>query len=249
MAPLSSVPILARGRGWCVVDKPPGVPVTPGRTPGPNVEALCAGLGHAVAAAHRLDQDTSGCLLLALRRPALRALMAAFASGSVGKLYLAILEGAPAAPSGLVDAPLRKVSTAQDGWKMVVAASGKPARTHWERLWTNGRRSLVALRPETGRTHQLRVHAHQIAGPILGDPRYGGTKADRAGPGLMLQARALSFPDPDDPSAGRMIWAVAPFPERMRAALPPDYDLSSLPHAPGRSAAIMASAIRCGSMG
>jgi ferredoxin len=91
---------------------------------------------------------------------------------------------------GLVDAPLIKVSTAETGWRMVVRRDGKPARTHWRVLDAATR--LVEFRPETGRTHQIRVHAARIGCPIAGDPVYG----DGIGP-MRLHARSLAITLPD----------------------------------------------------
>jgi tRNA pseudouridine32 synthase/23S rRNA pseudouridine746 synthase len=90
----------------------------------------------------------------------------------------------------LVDAPLKKVSTAETGWRMVVRRDGKPARTHWRVLDAATR--LVEFRPETGRTHQIRVHAARTGCPIAGDPIYGGG----VGP-MRLHARSLAITLPD----------------------------------------------------
>lgn len=207
-------PVLLEGRSWFVIDKPAGLAVHPGpRTPH-SLEALLPAYAPnrpAPQAVHRLDRDTSGCLLVARRPATLRRLSAAFADGQVRKLYWAIVENPPAADAGRVTAPLLKRSTAEAGWRMVVDPAGKPAATAWAVLERQAGRALVAFRPETGRTHQIRVHATRLADGafIHGDPVYG-----TAAPcGLMLHARSLGFVDPD---GGAAVEVEAPCPERFR---------------------------------
>ncbi len=197
-------PILHRDNDVAVIAKPAGLAVHPGpRTPR-SLEDYLPGLaltGFRPVAAHRLDRDTSGCLAVGLSRRGVKLLAAAFAGGGAEKHYLAVLAALPAPAAGLIDAPLAKISSAEAGWRMVVAAGGKPARTHWQVIDKASR--LVAFRPETGRTHQIRVHAAHIGCPIAGDPVYG----DSIGP-MRLHARALAIALPD----GRIIRAQAPMP-------------------------------------
>jgi len=211
-------PILLETAGLLVIDKPAGLATHPGPKTPESLEDLLplyAPGRPPPQAVHRLDRDTSGCLLLARTRPALRTLAAAFADGRVEKLYWAILEQPPEARSGLVDAPLAKISSAADGWRMVVAAGGKPARTHWEILARQGRFALAAFRPETGRTHQIRVHATLLApgAAIVGDPVYGAAHPQ----GMMLHARSLAFPDP---GTGAQLCVAAPCPARLAQMFP-----------------------------
>ena len=124
---------------------------------------------------------------VALRRAALLTVQAAFAAGRVGKVYWAMVDGVPAATAGMADAPLLKVSTAA-GWRMVISPAGQPARTAWRVLGAGGGRAWLELRPQTGRTHQVRVHCASLGCPIAGDPVYG------AGGGLQLLARAITLP-------------------------------------------------------
>jgi tRNA pseudouridine32 synthase/23S rRNA pseudouridine746 synthase len=118
----------------------------------------------------------------------------------------------PEADEGVVDLPLAKVSTRETGWRMVGNPRGKPSRTHWQRLAVIGGRALIAFAPETGRTHQIRVHAASGLGfPIMGDPIYG--RAVR-GETMLLHAWRLAVPRAGKPT----IEAEAPLPERFVAA-------------------------------
>jgi RluA family pseudouridine synthase len=153
--------------------------------------------------AHRLDRDTSGCLVLGRHPKALKRLSALFAAGKVAKTYWALVDGAPADEEGEIDAPLLKVSTAADGWRMVVDPAGKAAVTRW-RVLDRGARSLIEFTPLTGRTHQIRVHAATLGTPVAGDPVYGTP----AGP-LLLHARHVVVPYRDGDPA---IAATAPLP-------------------------------------
>ena len=197
-----------------VVDKPAGLPVDFPRDGSLSVEnhldSLRFGFQRRPAAAHRLDRDTSGCLLLARNPKALARFGRAFEAGQVGKAYLAILDGVPAEAEGVIDLALAKVSSREAGWRMVPDPKGKAARTRWRMLAEAKGRALVLFEPETGRTHQLRVHAVDGLGvPILGDPVYGrGTPG-----GTMLHAWRLSVPRDGKPPVA----AESPFPERFSA--------------------------------
>ncbi|MGK6324958.1 RluA family pseudouridine synthase [Sphingomonas sp. DT-51] len=197
-----------------VIDKPAGLPVDPPRDGGLSLENHLAGLTFGFkrwpVAVHRLDRDTSGCLLLARNPKAQARFQQAFEAGAVRKRYLAILDGVPADEEGTIALPLRKVSSAERGWRIVADLRGKAARTDWRRLVTVDGRALVEFTPHTGRTHQLRVHAREGLGvAITGDPVYGTAHRE----GMMLHAVALTLPRPgkDD------IAAVAPWPERFTA--------------------------------
>lgn len=214
-SPETLPPVLVEGRSWFVIDKPAGLAVHPGpRTPESLEALLPAYAPHRPVpqAVHRLDRDTSGCLLVARRASALRRLAAAFAAGEVGKLYWAIVENAPDADRGRVEAPLLKRSTAAEGWRMHADPAGKAAATAWEVLARKDGRALIAFRPETGRTHQIRVHATLLAEGVAihGDPVYGVAAAG----GMMLHARALGFVDPE---TGARVEALAPCPARFTA--------------------------------
>lgn len=128
---------------------------------------------------HRLDRDTSGCLLIAKKRAALRVLHEQFRGEGVAKVYLALLAGAWARSRWIVDAPLQK-NVLQSGERLVkVSREGKPALTEFRRLERYASATLAEARPATGRTHQIRVHALSIGHPLAGDERYGDEAANR----------------------------------------------------------------------
>jgi tRNA pseudouridine32 synthase/23S rRNA pseudouridine746 synthase len=161
-----------------VIDKPAGLAVHPGsRTPESLEDYLRHfrfGFKREPLPVHRLDRDTSGCLLLARNPKAHKAFQRAFEAKQVTKTYLAVLDGVPEAEAGTIDMPLGKVSTAEEGWRMVPDPQGKTAVTHWRTVAVKERRAVLLFSPETGRTHQLRVHASEGLGiPIAGDPVYG----------------------------------------------------------------------------
>ena len=193
-----------------VVDKPAGLPVDPPRDGSLSVEnylqSLSFGFMRWPVAVHRLDRDTSGCLLLARSPKAHKRFQQAFEAGLVSKTYLAVLDGVPAADDGVIDMPLAKTSTREDGWRMVSDPKGKPAQTAWRKISVIHDKCLVEFKPTTGRTHQIRVHAATGIGvPILGDPVYG--KGQGA---MMLHAVALHIPR----DSKKPVDAKAPLPER-----------------------------------
>jgi len=207
---LIDLPVLFRDARFVVVDKPAGLPAHPGRAGGPSVEDFFAALPLRRAGpwlAHRLDTDTAGCLLIALRRTALLDAQDAFASGTVQKVYWAVVSGAPDGDAGVVDAAIAKRRSG-GVWRMVVANGGQAARTEWRVCGRGHGMSWLELRPRTGRTHQVRVHCASLGCPVLGDAVYGA-----AGPRLHLLARALCLPL-EPPVA-----AEASVPTHMRDAL------------------------------
>ena len=203
-------PILFRDDRFVVLDKPAGLPVHPGPRGGPSVEDFFPSLSRRKDGpwlAHRLDADTSGCLLVALRRSALLAAQAEFAAGRARKTYWAVVRGVPSTASGTIDAPLLGAARA-DGWRMVVDPGGKTAVTDWRVLGRCRRRRLAgthaAHRPDASGARSLRG----LGCPVLGDPIYGGGAGPSASAGACDCARSRSA-----------VAAVASVPEHMRESL------------------------------
>jgi RluA family pseudouridine synthase len=208
--------VLHRDPDVIVLDKPAGLPVHAGPKGGANLEDMLDALRferrERPGLAHRLDRDTSGCLVLGRHKAALRQLGRLFERGAVEKTYWAVVHGRPPADSGTVDAPLRKRSQIR-GWWMEVHGEGQTAVTDWQIVGHGDGLAWVECRPRTGRTHQIRVHMAHLGHPILGDPVYGPKDGPRAP--MHLHARAVLF----DYLAGRRIAAQAEPPPAMRKTL------------------------------
>ena len=188
--------LLYRDGLMLVIDKPTGFAVHKGPKGGESLEdhfgALRFGLPRAPALAHRLDRDTSGCLVLGRHRKALADLGHLFKTGHIDKTYWAVVEGDPAEDEGRIDLPLGR-KDATRGWWMKHDPQGQPATTMWKVLGRADALAFVALEPLTGRTHQLRVHCAAMGWPIVGDTIYG-TAPRTGGPGLQLHAREIVVP-------------------------------------------------------
>ena len=177
-----------------VLDKPAGLPVDAPRRGGESIAGrineLRCGFGRPPTAMHRLDTDTSGCLLFARNAKARAVFQQAFETRAVEKYYLAVVAGELAEEQGVIDAPLAKVSSERAGWKMVSDPHGLEATTRWRRLLVRDGSTLVEFRPLTGRTHQIRAHAREAFGKgIVGDRVYGVP----GGP-MLLHASRLVVP-------------------------------------------------------
>jgi tRNA pseudouridine32 synthase / 23S rRNA pseudouridine746 synthase len=228
--------VLYRDGLMLVIDKPAGLPVHRGPKGGGSLEdlfdALQFGLPRPPALAHRLDKDTSGCLVLGRHRKALAHLGLLFKHGKIGKTYWAVIEGGPDTDEGTIDLPLGRLNE-ERGWWMKPDPHGLPSVTTWKVLGRSaapsaperdgrlpppegeGRLTWLALSPVTGRTHQLRVHCAASGWPIVGDDIYG-TAPRFTGPPQMLHAREVVVPISKNKPPVRVI---APVPGHMREAL------------------------------
>lgn len=204
-----------------VIDKPAGLAVHPGSKTRESLEDYLPhfrfGFQRVPLPVHRLDRDTSGCLLLARNPKAHKKFQRAFEAKQVTKTYVAVLDGVPEGDEGTIDMALGKVSTAEDGWRMVPDPNGQSAVSHWRKVAVIDGRAVLLFSPETGRTHQLRVHAAQGLGiPISGDPVYGAGK----GP-MLLHARSFRLEREGKPP----VEATAPLPPTFVSAGFGDVDL------------------------
>jgi tRNA pseudouridine32 synthase/23S rRNA pseudouridine746 synthase len=176
------------------LDKPAGLPVDAPRRGGDSIAArigeLKCGFKRPPTPMHRLDTDTSGCLLFARTPNARREFQQLFETRAVEKYYLAVVAAEIAEEEGEIDVPLTKTSSAEAGWKMVADNHGLTASTHWRRIAVREGSTLVEFRPLTGRTHQIRAHAREAFGRgIAGDRVYGVP----GGP-MLLHASRLIVP-------------------------------------------------------
>ncbi len=200
---------LARNRGKNKLDvlyqdarvlavlKPAGQLVIPGRGDSTSLclkEECARFLGGPVWVVHRIDRETSGVVLFAKDERAHRFLCGAFEKRLVNKDYLAAVVGQPRPAAGVVQSPLREFGSG----RVAPDPKGKPCRTEYETVGHGPRGTLLAVRPVTGRRHQIRAHLTEIGHPILGDPLYGPPPRPIGGaPRLLLHARKITFPHPD----------------------------------------------------
>ena len=192
-----------------VIDKPAGMPVDTPRRGGDSIASrlneLKCGFKRPPTPMHRLDTDTSGCLLFARSPKGRTAFQQAFEARRVEKYYLAVVAAEIAEEAGVIDVALSKHSTAEAGWKMVPDPNGLAATTRWRRLAVRDGSTLVEFQPLTGRTHQIRAHAREAFGRgIAGDRVYGVP----GGP-MLLHASRLVVPRGTKPA----IDVTAPLPE------------------------------------
>ena len=218
--------LLYRDGLMLIIDKPVGMAVHKGpksaHGSGPSLEdhfdALRFGLPRMPSLAHRLDKETSGCLVLGRHRKALADLSLLFRHGKVGKTYWALVEGGPEVDEGRIDLPLGRLDD-NIGWWMKHDPEGLPSSTTWKVMGRmdglGGKQTWLALEPLTGRTHQLRVHCAAMGWPITGDNIYG-TAPRFGGPGLHLHAREIVVPLGKNRDPVRV---VAPAPAHMRDLL------------------------------
>jgi tRNA pseudouridine32 synthase/23S rRNA pseudouridine746 synthase len=210
--------LLYRDGLMLVIDKPAGFAVHRGPKGGSSLEdhfdVLRFGLPRAPALAHRLDRDTSGCLVLGRHRKALALLGKLFKQGKIGKTYWAMVEGGPDADEGRIDIALGKLDE-QRGWWMKPDPHGQPAVTTWKVMGRGNDLTWLALEPLTGRTHQLRVHCAEMGWPIVGDNIYGRAPRN-GGPALHLHSREIVVPISKNKPPVKV---TAPVPAHMREML------------------------------
>ncbi|MBL9031952.1 MAG: RluA family pseudouridine synthase [Phycisphaerae bacterium] len=209
MRPIGDLRIVHADDRFVVVDKPAWLLSVPGKAEPDCVADRVATLfpnATGPLVVHRLDMETSGLLVLGLDPDAQRDLSAQFEARIVEKAYVALLAGDPLPTDrGVIDLPLRP-DLDRRPYQIVDPVHGRPARTAWRTLAHEIDRLRIAFEPETGRTHQIRVHAALGLGrPIVGDSLYGGPPADR----LMLHAERLSFLAP---GTSRRVEFVSPAP-------------------------------------
>jgi tRNA pseudouridine32 synthase/23S rRNA pseudouridine746 synthase len=161
-----------------VLDKPTGLPVDAPRRGGESIasrlDELKCGFRRPPTPMHRLDMDTSGCLLFARTARARATFQQAFETRVVEKYYVAVVAGEIGDESGVIELALNKTSSAEAGWKMVADPHGLEASTRWRRIAVHDGSTLVEFQPLTGRTHQIRIHAREAFGRgIVGDRVYG----------------------------------------------------------------------------
>jgi 23S rRNA pseudouridine1911/1915/1917 synthase len=210
-----------------VVDKPAGVAAhpTPGWT-GPTVLGGLQAAGHRIATSgaaerqgivHRLDANTTGLMVVAKSEHAYSVLKQAFRDREVDKTYHALVQGHPDPLRGTIDAPIGRHPSG-DG-RFAVVADGRPSVTHYDALEAFRAASLIEVKLETGRTHQIRVHMSAVRHPCVGDRLYGADPVLAAQLGLdrqWLHARKLGFAHPDD---GRWVEFTCDYPGDLVASL------------------------------
>jgi 23S rRNA pseudouridine955/2504/2580 synthase len=215
--------VLYEDKGLLVVDKPTGIAVHGGSGVSHGIVEL---LRHArpdlkdLSLVHRLDRETSGCLVLAKKRSALRALHEKFRDGIVEKNYLALAIGDWQLGEQLIDEPLLVTNRKGGERHVIVSADGKPAKTRIRLSRRYGDYSLLQCSPLTGRTHQIRVHALAAGFPLAGDERYGDVDENRklkklGLPRLFLHAQSIAFPD----TSGNDMHFTAPLAEDLEQFL------------------------------
>ncbi len=209
-----------------VVDKPAGIVVHPGS--GQSRGTLAAGLLqrypeiHGVGKAdrwglvHRLDKDTSGVLIVARTRFSFETLSADLRRRAITRVYCALVDGVPTAPTGTIEAPIGRDPSRPT--RRAVIAGGKHARTHFEieTVYAGADCSLLRVRLETGRTHQIRVHMTAIGHPVIGDRQYGSMRSREQAPRIFLHASQVGFRHPVD---GRRMEIASPLPADLAAVL------------------------------
>lgn len=212
--------VLYRNADLIVLNKPAGLPVHYGTGVTRHLDEALPHLAFELPdpprLAHRLDRETSGCLVLGRHAAAATRLGRLFMAGRIEKIYWAVVYGRPRPVAARIDRPLRKIAGATKA-RMEVDPTGKPATTDYRTIAAGAEVSWLELRPLTGRTHQLRAHCAVSGFPILGDPLYGPDPSAPSG-GMHLHAREIVIPWGRDAPAIRVGAPVPPVMARTFAA-------------------------------
>jgi 23S rRNA pseudouridine1911/1915/1917 synthase len=235
------VPVVFEDEHVLVVDKPAGLVVHPGAG-NPSGTLVNALLSRGIAGGedpsrpgvvHRLDRDTSGLMVLAKGEPAFSRLVEMMANREVERLYRAVVVGQGLPETGTIDSP---VGRDPDHPTLMTAGLGKPAITHFEVVADGGLHTMLRVRLETGRTHQIRVHLSAIGYPVYADPLYGEPVSDHR---LWLHAERLGF---EHPVGGELLELWSEIPDDLRK-YPPD---SRVPSSPDTESGSRVSCSGCG---
>ncbi|MEX2652844.1 MAG: RluA family pseudouridine synthase [Acidimicrobiia bacterium] len=218
--------VLYEDEALLVVDKPSGVVVHPGS--GTRAGTLAAGLLNRYpelegvgepgrwGLIHRLDKETSGTLIVARTQDSYLALKADLAARRIGRTYLSLVHGLFSAPTGTIDAPIGRDPSRPT--RRAFIATGKPAVTHYEVIgeYADDDVSLIEVRLETGRTHQIRVHLAAIDHPVIGDRTYSPFNTRVKAPRVFLHARRVRL---THPISGATLEVESPLPEDLSRVL------------------------------
>lgn len=210
---MKEIPVLFENEDILALDKPEGLVSNARQGAGGVVPDARGGRSGRLFVVHRLDKEVSGVLVLAKTAAAHGFLNDAFSRGEVRKTYLAMIPGAVAWETVIVDKPLREFGSGRMG---VDEARGKPSRTEFEVAERLEAATLLRVRPLTGRRHQIRVHLYHIGHAVAGDLKYGDRAAHSAFPRLMLHALDIALPSPR--GAGEIL-IESPLPVSFRSAL------------------------------
>lgn len=220
--------VLLDNKDFMVIDKPAGWIVNDAKTAKgqPIIQGWLNKFDYPIAKSHdlragivhRLDKETSGCLIIAKTEKAFYALQAEFKDRVVKKRYVALVHGTPEPDHGEVNAPIGRLPWRRD--RFGVLAEGRDAKTNYKVIIKYKDYSLVEFSPYTGRTHQIRVHAKYLGTPVVSDIFYAGRKTarkDRAFcPRLFLHAKYINFLDPE---SGDRVEVESPLPQELKKAL------------------------------
>lgn len=190
--------IVHRQAEFIVVDKPPGLASQAGTGLAWGLNDIMTRIDPRALPVHRLDRETSGLMLFALGAANARELQQRFRGGEIEKRYLALLDGHLDQPRVDVDAPLKKIRDGSGQHRVIPAEDGQPARSSFKRLERLRDHDFVEVRIETGRTHQIRVHAQYLGTPLVGDERYNPGSPPAGLDRLFLHAGYLRLPWPED---------------------------------------------------